>query len=113
MKWQNAWISDRTLCYLTSGRPVVVQDTGPSAVLPNGLGMFRFSTVEEAVQALAAVNKDYPRHRRAARELAESFFDGRRILASVLEEALSSSSSVAANLYRSKRKWSRATAKST
>ena len=113
MKWQNAWISDRTLCYLASGRPVVVQDTGPSAVLPNGLGMFRFSTVEEAVQALAAVNKDYPRHRRAARELAESFFDGRRILASVLEEALSSSSSVAANLYRSKRKWSRATAKST
>jgi len=57
--------------------------------LPNGLGMFRFSTIEEAVEALAAVNKDYPRHRRAARELAESFFDGRHILARLLEEALS------------------------
>jgi len=89
MKWRNAWISDRTLCYLASGRPAVVQDTGPSAVLPNGLGMFRFSTIEEAVQALAAVNEDYPRQRRAARELAESFFDGRRILDGLLDEALS------------------------
>jgi hypothetical protein len=91
MKWQNAWVSDRTLCYLASGRPVVVQDTGPSAILPNGVGMFRFSTIEEAVEALAAVNEDYPRHRRAARELAESFFDGRRILTALLDEALSSS----------------------
>jgi hypothetical protein len=89
MKWQNAWVSDRTLCYLASGRPVVVQDTGPSAILPNGLGMFRFSTIEQAVQALAAVNEDYPRHRRAARELAETHFDGRRILARLLDEALS------------------------
>jgi hypothetical protein len=89
MKWQNAWVSDRTLCYLASGRPVVVQNTGPSAILPNGLGMFRFSTIEEAVEALAAVNEDYPRHRRAARELAESFFDGRHILARLLDEALS------------------------
>jgi hypothetical protein len=91
MKWQNAWISDRTLCYLASGRPVVVQDTGPSAILPNGLGMFRFSTIEEAVHALAAVNEDYSRHRRAARELAEAHFDGRRILAALLDEALSAS----------------------
>jgi len=57
--------------------------------LPNGLGMFRFSTIEEAVEALAAVNKDYPRHRRAARELAETYFDGRRILAGLLDDALS------------------------
>jgi hypothetical protein len=87
MKWQNAWISDRTLCYLASGRPAVVQDTGPSAVLPNGLGMFRFSTIEEAAQALAMVNENYLRHRHAARELAESFFDGRRILSELLDEA--------------------------
>jgi hypothetical protein len=88
MKWQNAWISDRTLCYLASGRPAVVQDTGPSDILPNGLGMFRFSTIEQAVHALAAINEDYPRHRRAARELAESYFDGRRILSALLNQAL-------------------------
>ena len=58
MKFQNAWISDRTLCYLASGKPVVVQNTGPSSFLPNGEGMFRFATMEEAVDALAAVEVD-------------------------------------------------------
>ena len=44
MKFQNAWVSDRSLCYLASGRPVVVQHTGPSGILPDRLGMLRFST---------------------------------------------------------------------
>src|ERR1700746_172733 len=63
---QNAWISDRTLCYLASGKPVVVQDTGPSSFLPNGEGMFRFSTLDEAANALAVINSDYARHCREA-----------------------------------------------
>src|SRR5206468_6139977 len=48
MKFQNGWVSDRTLCYLASGKPVVVQDTGPSGFLPNGEGMFRFTTAQQA-----------------------------------------------------------------
>jgi hypothetical protein len=88
MHFQNAWVSDRTLCYLASGRPVVVQDTGPSAFLPNGEGMFRFSTLDEAAAALAAVGADYGRHRRAAREIAEAYFDARPILTHVLDVAL-------------------------
>jgi hypothetical protein len=87
MYFQNAWVSDRTLCYLASGRPVVVQDTGPSALLPNGEGMFRFSTPEEAAAALAAMNTDYARHCRAARELAESVFDSAKVAARILEVA--------------------------
>jgi hypothetical protein len=87
MYFQNAWVSDRTLCYLASGRPVVVQDTGPSALLPNGEGMFRFSTPEEAAAALAAMNSDYERHCRAARELAESVFDSAKVAARILEVA--------------------------
>jgi len=87
MYFQNAWVSDRTLCYLASGRPVVVQDTGPSALLPNGEGMFRFSTPEEAAAALAAMNTDYERHCRAARELAESVFDSAKVAARILEVA--------------------------
>lgn len=87
MLFQNAWVSDRTLCYLASGRPVVVQNTGPSAWLPNGEGMFRFSTMPEAVDALAAINANYARHRRAARELAEACFDARQICANVLDLA--------------------------
>ena len=53
-----------------------------------GLAVF-FSTIEEAVDALAVVNEDYPRQRRAARELAEAYFDGRHILAGLLDETLS------------------------
>ena len=87
MYFQNAWVSDRTLCYLASGRPVVVQDTGPSALLPNGEGMFRFSTPEEAAAALEAMNTDYERHCRAARELAESVFDSAKVAARILEVA--------------------------
>jgi len=87
MYFQNAWVSDRTLCYLASGRPVVVQDTGPSALLPNGEGMFRFSTPEHAAAALEAMNADYERHCRAARELAETVFDAKANAARMLEAA--------------------------
>ena len=87
-KFQNAWISDRSLCYLASGKPVVVQNTGPSAFLPSGEGMLRFSTLEEAADALTAVNLDYERHCRAAREIVEVYFDARRVLGRILDCAL-------------------------
>ena len=89
MKFQNAWISDRTLCYLASGKPVVVQNTGPSAFLPNGEGMFRFSTVQEAARALEVINSDYEKHSRAARQIAETFFDAGKALRDLLSHALS------------------------
>jgi len=88
VKFQNAWVSDRTVCYLASGKPVVVQDTGPSAYLPNGEGMFRFSTVEGAAAALDAINADYERQCRAAREIADAHFDAKPILTAMLREAL-------------------------
>ena len=87
MKFQNAWVSDRTLCYLASGKPVVVQDTGPSRLLPNGEGMFRFRTVEEATAAIDAINADYERQCHAARALAEQF-DAKRTAARILDVAL-------------------------
>jgi hypothetical protein len=88
MKFQNAWVSDRTLCYLASGKPVVVQNTGPSSVLPNGEGMFRFDTLQQAADALAAINADYEHHCRAARALAETFFDAKLVAANILDYAL-------------------------
>jgi hypothetical protein len=88
MKFQNAWISDRTLCYLASGKPVVVQNTGPSSFLPNGEGMFRFSTLKEASDALATINAAYERHCRAAREVAEAYFDAKQVLERILDFAL-------------------------
>jgi hypothetical protein len=88
MKFQNAWISDRTLCYLASGKPVVVQNTGPSSFLPNGQGMFRFSTLSEAADALAAINADYETHCRAAREITLAYFDARRVIEKILDYAV-------------------------
>ena len=83
----NAWISDRTLCYLASGKPAVVQHTGKSRLLPDAEGLFRFRNMDEAVRALSAAESDYARHSRLARELAAEF-DARRVVARVLERAL-------------------------
>jgi hypothetical protein len=88
MKFQNAWISDRTLCYLASGKPAVVQNTGPSSFLPNGEGIFRFSTLREAADALATVNANYEWHSRAAREIIEAHFNARQSLETILSFAL-------------------------
>jgi len=89
IRLQNAWVSDRTLCYLASGRPVVVQHTGPSDVLPNGEGMFRFTTPAEAAAAFAAIDADYERHCRAARALVETHFDARAVAARIVDVAAS------------------------
>jgi hypothetical protein len=97
IEFQNAWISDRTICYLASGRPAVVQHTGPSSYLPSGEGLFRFSTLDEAVAALDAVNTDYERHCRAAREIAETHFDAGRIVEQILNDALGSASRTASD----------------
>jgi hypothetical protein len=88
IKFQNGWVSDRTLCYLASGKPVVVQDTGPSEFLPNGEGMFRFRTAQQAAAAFDAINADYERHGRAARELAEAYFDAKLVVGEILSQAL-------------------------
>ena len=88
MAFRNAWVSDRSVCYLASGKPVVVQDTGPSKYLPNGEGMFRFNSVPEAAAALDALESDYTRQCDAARALAETHFDARRVLEGALNAVL-------------------------
>jgi hypothetical protein len=86
--FQNAWISDRTICYLASGHPAVVEHTGPSRFLPDAEGLLRFRDFDEAVSAIESVEADYERHAQAARALAEEHFDGERVARSVLERAL-------------------------
>jgi hypothetical protein len=99
-KLQTAWVSDRTACYLASGKPAVVQDTGPSSFLPSGEGMFRFSTLEEAAEALATIDADYERHCRAARAIAETFFDARLVVSEILNLVESSGRTPAASAPR-------------
>jgi hypothetical protein len=88
IRLQNAWISDRTLCYLAAGKPAVVQHTGPSRFLPDADGLFRFRTLDQAIQALASVGSAYEHHCRQARALAEKHFDAQKVAGSVLERAL-------------------------
>ena len=83
-RFQNAWISDRTLCYLASGRPAIVEHTGPSAILDVDAGLRRFASLPEAVEALAEVRADYDRHRDAARALVEAHFDSAIVLSDLL-----------------------------
>jgi len=84
----NAWISDRTICYLASAKPAVVEYTGPSRFLPDADGLLRFRDIEEATAAIEAVEADYERQARSARELAEEHFDGAKVVGRVLELAL-------------------------
>ncbi len=83
---RSGWFSDRSACYLASGRPVIAQETGFSRELPAGEGLFAFRTMEEILAAIEAMNRDYARHARAARGLAEEFFDSRKVLARLLNE---------------------------
>lgn len=88
VRLENAWISDRTLCYLASGKPAVVQWTGRSRLLPDGEGLFRFTTPGEAIKALEEAVADYDHHSEAARRLAEEHYDAKRVVHGVLESAL-------------------------
>jgi hypothetical protein len=83
----NAWISDRTICYLASGKPAVVEHTGPSAFLSDDGGLLRFRSREEAALCIERVTADYPYHAAQARAIAEEHFDARRNAARVMELA--------------------------
>jgi hypothetical protein len=76
----SGWFSDRSICYLASGKPVLAQDTGLSDVLPTGEGLLTFTTVEEAAEATRAIQIDYEHHALAARRLAEECFDSSTVL---------------------------------
>ncbi len=82
---RSGWFSDRSICYLASGKPVLAQDTGLRDLLPTGEGLLVYSTLDEAVEGVQAIRTDYHRHSRAAREIAEEFFDSRKVLGRLLE----------------------------
>jgi hypothetical protein len=86
---QNAWMSDRTVCYLASGKPAVVEHTGPSDNLPDCEGLFRFRSLDEAVGCFETLAAGYPRQCRLARALAEKLFDARKVAAHLIERSMS------------------------
>ncbi|HEV3400341.1 MAG TPA: hypothetical protein VG078_00840 [Acidimicrobiales bacterium] len=82
----SGWFSDRTVRYLASGRPALVQDTGFTRTYPVGDGLLAFSTLDEAVAGARAIADDYQHHCAAARALAEEWFASDRVLARMCEE---------------------------
>ncbi|MDP8901371.1 MAG: glycosyltransferase family 1 protein [Actinomycetota bacterium] len=82
---RGGWFSDRSLCYLATGRPVVVEDTGLDW-LPTGKGIVTFGDIDGARDAIEAVNDDYEAHAAAARCLAAEYFDAAHVLSRLLDQ---------------------------
>ena len=84
LRTNSGWISDRTACYLASGKPACVQSTGFEWKIPTGAGLLTFTTLEEAVSAVRDINDRYAEHAVAARRIAEDHFDSKKVLADLL-----------------------------
>ena len=84
---RSGWFSDRSVCYLAAGKPVVTQDTGFGKYIPAGVGLLAFEGVEEAAAAIDEVNRDYERHSREARRIALEYFGSDQVLGQLCQEA--------------------------
>jgi hypothetical protein len=84
---RSGWFSDRTECYLASGRPAVVRNTGFDDYIPCGEGLFAFTGEEDLLAAIAAIESDYQHHSSRARMIAAEYFSAEKVLQSLLERA--------------------------
>jgi hypothetical protein len=82
----SGWFSDRSVRYLASGKPVLLQETGFSRRYPVGEGLLSFRNLDEAVRGAVSIAAEYERHARAARALAEEHFDSDRVLTRLVDE---------------------------
>jgi hypothetical protein len=82
---RSGWFSERSICYLASGRPVVAQDTGLADLYPLGCGLLAFDTLDQAAGCVESIARGYARHADAARAIAEARFDSDKVLARLLE----------------------------
>ena len=81
---RSGWFSDRSVCYLASGKPVLVQDTGLQSLYPCGRGLLTFRSLEEAAEGSREIMANYDAHSRAARQLAGDVFDSGKVLKQLL-----------------------------
>jgi len=84
---RTGWFSDRSGAYLSSGRPVVLQDTGFSRHLPTGEGLFAFDDIAGAIDAVERCAGDLPRQSAAARGIAQEHLRYDLVLADLLRKA--------------------------
>jgi hypothetical protein len=84
IRLRSGWSSDRSACYLASGRPVINQDTAFGVNLPTGHGLFAFSTMDDILAAIDAIESDYPGHCDAARQIAQEYFAAGKVLKPIM-----------------------------
>jgi hypothetical protein len=87
VRLNTGWFSDRSACYLASGRPVITQETGFTRLYGGNGGLFGFRKLSEIADAVSEIDSDYPRHSRAAREISREVFEAGKVLASLLDRA--------------------------
>ncbi len=87
VRTKSGWFSDRSVCYLAAGKPVITQETGFSSYVPTGTGLFAFTSLEDILAAVDIINSDYPKHCRAAREIACEYFASDILLKKIMVEA--------------------------
>lgn len=86
VRLNSGWFSERSACYLAAGKPVITQDTGFGTVLPTGEGLFAFNSMDEITAAFDAIESDYDRHARAAKDIAENYFKAEKVMGKLLED---------------------------
>ena len=87
VRLNTGWFSDRSVCYLAAGRPVIIQETGFTKHYGGEAGLLAFSSLGEIVEAVKMINGDYPKHARAARQIARDVFEATKVLKSLLDRA--------------------------
>src|SRR4029453_15117513 len=87
VRLRSGWFSDRRACYLAAGRPGGTHATAFGKFVPTGQGLFAFEGIDDIVAALRAINADYARHARAARQIAEAYFKAEPVLTKLVEDA--------------------------
>jgi hypothetical protein len=87
VRLRTGWFSDRSACYLAAGRPVITQETGFTRLYGGDRGLLAFQTLDDIVEAVRAINADYPAHSRAAYEIAAEHFEATKVVASLLDRA--------------------------
>ncbi len=87
VRLNTGWFSDRSVCYLAAGRPVVIQETGFTKNYGGDAGLLSFRSLGEIVEAVKMINADYAKHSRAARQIAREIFEAEKVVESLLDRA--------------------------
>ncbi len=87
VRLNTGWFSDRSVCYLAAGRPVVIQETGFTKNYGGDAGLLSFRSLGEIVEAVRMINANYAQHSRAARQIAREIFEAKKVLKSLLGRA--------------------------